>query len=220
LPFFAELRDIPQDKRIHPEGDVYAHTLACCRIMEDFSFDPALRAAALFHDIGKSECARKTSGGTSFRGHEEAGADRTCKILNQWAWPKDLVKDVTRLVEWHGLLSRECDHEVWRRLIASRGESWVDRLFLLSKADLLAGSGDLWTWHKNRRIAVEIVLRLSGVTPPLDGRDVMNILGVDEGPLIGKALSAIAAEMEQRGPMDAEKAADFLRGWFSKRERS
>jgi hypothetical protein len=48
----------------------------------------------------------------------------------------------------------------------------------------------------------------------------MNILGVDEGPLIGKALSAIAAEMEQRGPMDAEKAADFLRGWFSKRERS
>jgi tRNA nucleotidyltransferase/poly(A) polymerase len=218
LPFFAELRDIPQDKRIHPEGDVYAHTLACCRIMEDFSFDPALRAAALFHDIGKSECARKTSGGISFRGHEGAGAGRTCKILNQWAWPKDLVKDVTRLVGWHGLPSRKCDREVLRRLLASRGESWVDRLFLLSKADLLAGSGDLSTWHENRRLAVGIALRLSDVTPPLDGRDVMNILGVNEGPLIGKALSALAAEMEQRGPMDAEKAADFLRRWFSKRE--
>ncbi|MFP4481468.1 MAG: CCA tRNA nucleotidyltransferase [Thermovirgaceae bacterium] len=214
LPFLADLRGVQQDERLHPEGDAYTHTLACCEIMEDFSSDPALRAAALLHDIGKKKCARNISEGISFKGHEETGAEMVGDIMRRWAWPKGLAKDITRLVRWHSLPSGETDPQSIRRLLEQYGSFWMNRLFLLCKADLLAGSGNLAKWHENRRLAVGTAFRLAGSRSPLDGKDVMEILGIEEGPMVGRALSALAVEMEQKGPMNTEEAADFLSHWF------
>ncbi len=218
MPFLSDLRDVAQDESLHPEGDVYTHTLACCKIMEGLSTDPALLAAALFHDIGKKESARRNLEGISFRGHERSGAEKAREIMHRWAWPHDLVKDVTQLVRWHGFLSHETSVQTIHRLLERNGSFWMDRLFLLSKADLLAGSGDLSKWRQNRRLAVRAAFRLAGAWLPLDGRDVMEILGIDEGPLVGEALSALKDEISKKGPLDAAAAKDFLRRRFRENE--
>lgn len=220
MPFLSDLRGVRQDERIHPEGDAYTHTLACCRIMEGLSTDPALRAAAIFHDIGKKDSARRNAEGSSFMGHEDAGAEKAREIMRRWAWPHNLVKDVTQLVRWHGLPSRETDMQAIRRLFERNGRIWMDRLFLLSKADLLAGSGNLAKWRQNRLLAVATTFRLAGAALPLDGREVMEILGIDEGPLVGEALSALTDEIAKKGPLDAAAAKDFLRRRFRENEKT
>lgn len=96
----------------------------------------------------------------------------------------------------------------------------MDRLFLLSKADLLAGSGDLAKWRRNRLLAVATALRLAGAALPLDGREIMEILGIDEGPLVGEALSALTDEIAKKGPLDAAAAKDFLRRRFRENEKT
>jgi len=220
MPFLSDLRDVEQDEGLHPEGDAYTHTVACCKIMEGLSTDPALRAAALFHDIGKKESARLNSEENSFKGHEGLGAEKAREIMHRWAWPHGLVKEVTQLVRWHGLPSRETDPQAVRRLLERYGSFWMDRLFLLSKADLLAGSGNLAKWRQNRRLAVATAFRLAGAAPPLDGKDVMDVLDIQEGPLVGEALAALQNEIARRGPLDAATAKDFLRYRFGKNERT
>ncbi len=46
----------------------------------------------------------------------------------------------------------------------------------------------------------------------------MEILGIDEGPLVGEALSALKDEISKKGPLDAAAAKDFLRRRFRENE--
>jgi len=92
----------------------------------------------------------------------------------------------------------------------------MDCLFLLSKADIMVQSADLSPWLENRRIVLESTFRLTGTKPPLDGEDVMKILDIKEGPKVGEALSALSEEMAEKGTLDAESAAEWLRKRFSR----
>jgi len=44
----------------------------------------------------------------------------------------------------------------------------------------------------------------------------MKILDIKEGPKVGEALSALSEEMAEKGTLDAESAAEWLRKRFSR----
>jgi len=78
------------------------------------------------------------------------------------------------------------------------------------KARQLAGYSD----ELEERIArLEAEEELASIRPPLDGRQVMDLLGIKPGPLVGKALAHLLELRLDRGPMAEEEAVEELRAW-------
>jgi len=194
----------------------FLSTIKRCKIMEETTPDITLRAAALFYEIGGIKQGANTNGHNSAIDEAFSGAKRAGEIMTGWAWPRSVAKEVVRLVRWRGLLSEGAEPKELRRLMVLNGTRWMDCLFLLSKADIMALSTDFSPWLENRRIVLESTFRLTGTKPPLDGEDVMKILDIKEGPKVGEALSALSEEMAEKGTLDAESAAEWLRKRFSR----
>jgi tRNA nucleotidyltransferase/poly(A) polymerase len=152
---------------------------------------------------------------------------RAVKILVRFRFSVPLVRDVEYLLALHpldGHLTPTRDPEL-RRLIKRTGDSNLDRLFTLRKAELESGSVTLDE-------ALEIRARLSLLRGALDrlrnageeglrrtrlaigGREVMEILGVGPGPLVGRALRYLAQRAEENPDCNSEdELRELLRTW-------
>jgi poly(A) polymerase len=58
---------------------------------------------------------------------------------------------------------------------------------------------------------------LASIRPDLDGREVMDHLGVPPGRVVGDALSFLLEERLERGPLEREQALALLDGWWAAR---
>jgi putative nucleotidyltransferase with HDIG domain len=169
--------------------------------------DVLLRLAALCHDVGKPPTSEVDEEGRyHFYGHERHGARTTAEWMEATRFSRAATRWVKTVVEAHlrpGHLSR-IEGPVSRRAIyryfRATGEAGVD-VTLLSLADHLATYGpqlepDRW---ERRLSVVERLLShfferpAEAVDPPriIDGQDLMDELGLEEGPLIGRLLTAV-----------------------------
>ena len=219
LPFLKISDTVCGNASSAHQDERFFSTIKRCKITEETTPDITLRAAALFHEIeGIKQQGKNTNGDNSAIDEAFSGAKRAGEIMARWAWPRSVAKEVVRLIRWRGLLSKAAEPKELRRLLVLNGTRWMDCLFLLSKADIMAQSADLSPWLENRRIVIESAFRLTGAKPPLDGKDVMKILDIQEGPKVGEALSALSDEMAEKGTLDAESAAEWLKRRFPKKD--
>jgi poly(A) polymerase len=58
---------------------------------------------------------------------------------------------------------------------------------------------------------------LDAIRPPLDGRQVMDFLGIPPGPLVGDALDYLLEARLDEGPIDEADAYERLRSWAQER---
>ena len=58
---------------------------------------------------------------------------------------------------------------------------------------------------------------LEAIRPPLDGRQVMERLGVSPGPLVGEALAYLLDLRMERGPISEDEALVLLDAWAKER---
>jgi poly(A) polymerase len=58
---------------------------------------------------------------------------------------------------------------------------------------------------------------LDAMRPPLDGRQVMERLGLEPGPLVGEALAFLMEVRMERGEIPDEEAYELLDGWAKER---
>ena len=56
---------------------------------------------------------------------------------------------------------------------------------------------------------------LDAIRPDLDGRAVMDLLGVPAGPVIGRALAFLLELRMEEGPLGPEEAERRLRAWWA-----
>ena len=64
------------------------------------------------------------------------------------------------------------------------------------------------------RIAkLEAEEELAKIKPPLNGDEVMALLGVRPGPIVGKALNHLLELRLDRGPMSTQEATEALLAW-------
>jgi poly(A) polymerase len=57
---------------------------------------------------------------------------------------------------------------------------------------------------------------LEALRPPLDGRQVMDILQLEPGPAVGEALAFLMEVRLERGPIPEDEAVILLKEWSSK----
>jgi len=217
LPELPALR-LEQDP-VHRHKDVLRHTVAVVKRTEPRE---RLRLAALLHDIGKPRTREITPEGVQFHHHEAVGARMAEERLRALRYPERMVQDVAHLVEMH--LRFHTYRLGWsdgalRRYVRDAGPL-LDDLNQLTRADCTTQNPEkariltsLQDELEERIARLAEEENLARIRPPLDGRQVMEHLGIPPGPLVGEALSHLLELRMDRGPIPEEEALRLLDEW-------
>ena len=226
LPELPALR--MQHDPLHHHKDVYAHTLAVVESCD--AGDLTLRLAALLHDIGKPATREfHGDGKVSFHGHDHVGARMARARLESLRYPKAMINDVCDLVylhlRFHGYGEAAWTDSAVRRYVRDAGtERQLERLNQLTRADVTTRNK-----AKARRLAQamdELQARIehlkaseevAAIRPALDGRAIMDHLGLPPGPLVGEARSMLLETRLERGPITEDEAYALLEAWAAER---
>jgi len=198
LPELQRCRGVPQN-RFHAY-DVYFHSLYSCDAAP--ADKPVVRWAALLHDIGKPDTRVERAGDGTFYNHQFVGATLADALLARLRFSTAFREQVVHLVREHMFDY----HTNWsdaavRRWLRRVGPDAVADLFDLRIADAmgnglkaaspetLAGMGA----RIERLLAEGAALRVSDLA--VDGRDVMRVLGIEPGPAVRQALTALLEEV-------------------------
>ena len=218
----------------HRHKDVYEHSLTVLKQAIDLETGPdgpvpgpdlILRLAALLHDIGKPPTRRfEPGGGVSFHHHEVVGAKMATKRLRALRFDNHTVKKVARLVElhlrFHGYSEGRWTDSAVRRYVTDAGDL-LERLHRLTRSDsttrnrrkaarLAAAYDDL----EARIAALQEQEELAAIRPDLNGKEIMETLGVKEGPVVGKAYKFLLDLRMEEGPLGSDVARQRLLEWW------
>jgi poly(A) polymerase len=228
LPEVSRLR-MEADEH-HRHKDVYQHSLTVLRQAIELEprygleGDLTVRLAALLHDIGKPKTRELLPDGrVAFHLHEVVGAKLTRRRLSALRFPNDVIHDVSRLVElhlrFHGYGEGEWTDSAVRRYVRDAGPL-LTRLHVLTRADCTTRNqakaqrlARAYDALEQRIAELGEQEELSRLRPELDGNDIMRILGLDPGPLVGKAYNYLLELRITRGPIGREQAIQELLGW-------
>jgi poly(A) polymerase len=204
---------------IHRHKDVLAHTIA---VVAKTSPDLKLRLAALLHDVGKPRTRGYGPQGVTFHHHEVVGARMARERLVALRYPHEIVDDVTLLVELH--LRFHTYRMGWtdsavRRYVRDAGHLLAE-LNELTRCDCTtrdarkaAALGRRMDELEARIAELQEAEELAKIRPALDGNQVMKFLGVEPGPVVGRALSYLLELRLDEGPMPEAEAYDHLARW-------
>ncbi len=108
-------------------------------VMAYVEADPALRLAALLHDIGKPSCKVVGADGIAhYRGHPEAGAKIAAMLMRRLKFPRKLSEEVHFLIEQHDNWPSPTKRSARRFLARCGDEPRARKLLALMRADRLA----------------------------------------------------------------------------------
>ncbi len=210
--------------------DVYQHSLTvldqaiALEDRYDLRQDLVLRLAALLHDIGKPKTRSRLPGNrVAFHHHEVVGAKMARKRLTALRFPRDVVDNVSRLVElhlrFHGYGGGEWTDSAVRRYVTDAGPL-LDRLHALTRADCTTRNQ-----AKAQRLArayddleariTELAAQeeLAAIRPDLNGDEIMEVLKIEQGPLVGKARRFLLELRLEHGPLGRDRAVQELLRW-------
>ena len=175
--------------------------------------DPVLRLAAIFHDIAKPRVRRKIGGRYHFYGHAEKSSLLASEIMQRLRFSNEMIRKVTNLVGHHMVeYSSQWSDGAVRRLIRRFRPDSVETLLSLRRADLLAhGTAD-----EDLRLLSELEERIRTLNQKphvanirdlaLDGKKVMEILGVSPGPEVGKAIDFLLERVTDQPELNTEES--------------
>ncbi|KUM35640.1 CCA tRNA nucleotidyltransferase [Arthrobacter sp. EpRS71] len=238
LPEVSALR-LEADEH-HRHKDVYQHSLQVLEQAAALETGPdgavpgpdfVLRFAALMHDVGKPATRRFEPGGAvSFRHHDVVGSKLTAKRMKALRFDNESIKAVSRLVELHmrfyGYGDAGWSDSAVRRYVTDAGPL-LERLHRLTrsdvttrnqrKADRLSFAYDDLEQRISKLLEQE---SLAAVRPDLDGAQIMALLGLKPGPVVGRAYKFLLEERMEHGPLSPEEAEQKLLAWWEAQPES
>lgn len=191
----------------HHRKDVWEHTLA---VLENIPAEPALRWAALLHDVEKPACCTTDEEGIRhFKGHQERSAATAEKILRRLHAETRLITEVTELIKIHDIRF-PATVEMATRWAGRWGEKRFLRFAALRRADTLGQAHPeeaepyyralLAAFREAKEQDACFTVRQLAIT----GCDLMG-LGLS-GPAVGEALRRLL-RLVQSGELPNERAA-------------
>ena len=184
-----------------------------------------LKLAALYHDAGKPESfSMDETGRIHFFGHQALSAEKAAAMAERLRLSRKASEYLERVVSRHmdiGLaLGGEIGPRTPARLVARLGDVLVD-VVLLSTADRFATRGPLTTEEGLRRYVgfcqelLQESLRQADIPPLVGGRDIMEELGIGEGPLVGRLLREVRARQLEGEVTTRREALELARRLLS-----
>jgi poly(A) polymerase len=221
FPEVAQLGGVDQRQDFHHK-DVLQHTLRVVDNVAAASENPWLRLVALLHDIAKPRTkAFKEGIGWTFHGHEEIGARMVKPIFRRMRFPFENISYVEKLVRLHlrpmALVDEGVTDSAVRRLLFEAGSD-VDDLVILCRADITSKNPRLveqvrqnYDLVVQKMAEVEEKDRIRNWQPPLRGDEIMRVLGLEPGPIVGRLKTAVIdAILDGRIANDHDSALAYL----------
>lgn len=225
LPELPAMR-VEQDP-IHRHKDVLAHTIA---VVAKTSPKRLLRLAALLHDVGKPRTKAIGPKGVSFHHHEVVGARMARDRMRALRYSNDDVAAVSQLVflhlRFHTYAMGWTDSAV-RRFVRDAGDL-LPELIELTRCDCTTRNAKKAKILADRMDSLEVRIaelrsqeELEAIRPDLDGRQIMEHLGLKPGREVGEALAFLLDLRLDEGPLgEAEAFARLDRWWADRSSRS
>ncbi len=226
LQFAPELLDMQGVTQSGPHvWDVWDHTLRALDSLPKQA-DLVLRLAVLFHDTGKPRTKTVDSDGDiHFYGHEDLSAKIAQKVLRRLRFPLNDINRVVKLVCMHmriGEYREEWKDSAVKRLMRDAFPDMPD-LLALAYADRygsnphpsLEGLVDL----QERIEKILLKVKVEELESPLDGREIMELLGLTPGPKGAEVKDFLCDEViEGRlAPDDKDSARQMAEDRFGNR---
>ena len=218
----------------HHHKDVYQHSLTVLDQVIDLeknhqpNFEPdlVLRLAALLHDIGKPKTRKfEGEGRVSFHHHEVVGARLAKKRLEKLRYSNEIIENVVLLIElhlrFHGYGEGKWTDSAVRRYVRDANDQLI-RLHKLTRADCTTRNA--MKAEKLRKAYDDLEARivelskeeeLKSMRPELDGQEIMKVLDIKPGPVVGKAYQFLLDLRLDQGILGPEKAKEELIKWWA-----
>lgn len=216
MPYLARCVGVEQPGGYH-KWDVFDHTMVC---VDNSPKKLNVGLASLFHDLGKPDTRELVENGATFYGHDRLSTKMAVELMRNLKYSNDLIDQVKILVEKH-MFSDQAGEKGVRRLIKAVGIDLIYDLLELRRADIIAqgmGQDPAEVDEFEAKITSEIEKKSPfGVKDlAINGNDLMDKFGLEEGPLVGRVLNElleIALDDPQMNTREIllSKAADFLR---------
>ncbi|NTU58290.1 MAG: HD domain-containing protein [Chlorobiaceae bacterium] len=221
IPELAAMAGIEQVDGLGHKDTLF-HTFQVVDNLSTHSDKLWLRISALFHDIAKPITKRFSQGtGWTFHGHEAVGVKVVSRIFKSMKWPLEPMEYVQKMVRLHHrpipLSKEEISDSAIRRLMFEAGADLED-LMSLCRADVTS---------KNPRKVQRIMQNFNNVEekiaevgekdllarwrPPVSGNDIMEMLQLSEGRMVGIIKSRMEnAIIDGLIPYDRQAALDYV----------
>ena len=214
--------------------DVYQHSLTvldqaiALERQRGHAPDIVNRLAALLHDIGKPATRRFEPGGkVSFHHHDVVGAKLVRKRMQELRFPTEQIKAVSRLVElhlrFHGYGEGNWTDSAVRRYVRDAGDQ-LERLHILTRSDCTTRNARkaaaLQRTYEELEWRIEALAEqeeLAAMRPDLDGAQIMELLGIGPGPVVGEAYRYLLEKRIDDGPLGQDRAREELLDWWRRR---
>jgi len=219
IPEIEKTKGTPQPAEFHQEGDVFDHLLRSLGTLPNDA--PGFLAwAALLHDIAKPQTLHYPPSGSSGRittyGHAKQSAAVAKRILTRLRLPKTEIDVVAWLIEHHMSLGHldKLRPNKREQFVLDPRFPWLLELHHADAAGALPI--DLSMYNENlklyKQMKTEHELTVTTTVPPLiNGHDLIEELGLPEGPQIPKILEQVRDAQLQDKIKTKVEALEFVR---------
>lgn len=208
------------DQNAYHFGDVWVHTVAVlkndCRLFEP---DLVCRLAALLHDIGKTKCRTVKDGKVHFYGHEEVGAGLAREILKRLKFDNHTIDEVCFIVKNH-MRTKGFENDCRKMkqksankfmYVAGTKERFLRTCRVIEDDNLAHEKSHCITGQYERLKECAEFSKMFGYKLPIDGNDVMEILGIGPGPMVKDVLKGVLTHAFNDPDISRESCLKIMR---------
>ena len=186
-----------------------------------------LKLATFLHDIGKPSCwtIEEDTLRHRFIKHDEIGSKLVVPILKDLKFSKKQIQYVQTLIKYHiypsSMVSAEDVTDKAFMKFYRKMEGYVIDLIILAMADRLSARGEKITEdivNKNINALTKLLsdyLEMRKDIKPLekllDGRDIMELLKIKQGPKLGEIINALKEAQISGNVTTKEEAVEFVK---------
>ena len=222
FPELDKLIGMKQNK--HHQYDAMRHSL---EVLKNTPKDLVTRLSGLLHDIGKAKTQQIIDNETHFYDHEMVGAYMARDILHRLRYPKEICDAVFIIINNHMRTKHSGDEgdisdRTLRKLKMDLGPHLEQTLDLIN-ADNISHSAQSNMPNQVSNIRkrfkeLEEKDKGTNIKPPLDGNEIMEILGITKGrhPVIGKLIELLKDKYLDDPTMSKEEAIVLVKDNFVK----
>jgi hypothetical protein len=164
---------------------------------------------------------READGDLSFHGHERLSAEQASALLERLRFPNQLIHKTRHLVLHHMFnYTEEWSDAAVRRFIARVGEEHVPDLLALRRADQVGTCGDsspsqaLAAFSRRLEKVLQAGRALTLRDLAVDGRDLMQALGLPPGPRVGVLLGQLLESVLEDPALNTRETLLAIAGRF------